>query len=110
MGPTEESEAAPEPMWWLSYAHDDGFRGAVITRAPSFVEACAKARVNGWSPGGQVYTGPGPMEHPVALRRFASHVDRLLTKAEVDLLMAEPTPEELAMLTPEETAMLQEFT
>lgn len=42
-------------VWWLSYAtKDDGFKGVVITMAPTFIEACAKARYLGLSPGGQV--------------------------------------------------------
>ena len=46
--------AAHVPLFWLSYADDNGFRGVVVLRASSFLNACAKAKLEGLSPGGQV--------------------------------------------------------
>jgi hypothetical protein len=46
--------AMRRPLWWLSYADDNGFRGVVITRARSFLLACTRAHLLNVSPGGQV--------------------------------------------------------
>ena len=41
-------------LWWLSYADEKRFRGAVILRSDTFLDACRESRVLGFSPGGQV--------------------------------------------------------
>lgn len=62
---------------YVSYADDDGFRGAVLVEAADIVEACWRARALGISPGGQAL-GFGPFEgqppHPM---------NRLLSKEEL---------------------------
>jgi hypothetical protein len=73
-----------EGLWWLSYADDEGARGVVLTRAPSFLAACVKARRMGLSPGGQVAGGEVVNER--ALVAFAPHIDRLLTPHEARAL------------------------
>ena len=42
------------PLWWLSYADDSGFKGAVMVEANNLVSACIASRIMHLSPGGQV--------------------------------------------------------
>jgi len=70
--------------WWLSYADQGGWRGAVIVHAETFLDACAQARTLGISPGGQV-RGVGPMTLSLDdLRTLRPFLNRLLDKAEAD--------------------------
>ena len=67
--------------WWLSYADDDGFRGALIIRGKHFLDACLQARVAHLSPGGQVI---GAQIQAAALDEYypESQRNRLLSKEE----------------------------
>lgn len=40
--------------WWLSYADESGFLGALIIPAPDFIGACQIASITKLSPGGEV--------------------------------------------------------
>jgi hypothetical protein len=50
------AEERNQPLRWfyLSYADDESFRGAIIIQAHGFVEACYLADHRGISPGGEV--------------------------------------------------------
>lgn len=43
----------PSKQWWLSFADDDGFRGAVIVHANEFVEAVMEANLYQINPHGE---------------------------------------------------------
>lgn len=67
-------------MWWLSYANDEGFLGAVVVRASHFLEACQASGIMGLSPGGQVKG----LEIPAEFRSKVADrwIERLLTEEE----------------------------
>lgn len=44
----------PSEAYWLSFADDDGFRGAVIIHATEFTEAVMQASLRGLNPHGEV--------------------------------------------------------
>jgi hypothetical protein len=78
--------------WWLSYAADDGFHGAVIVDVPEIMEdvgflwACARSRAVGANPGGQVFGFPFPeTDDPSFAKIQALPLETLLT---VDQLRA----------------------
>lgn len=56
------AEDAKNPLrwWYLSYAGEDGFHGAIVIRAHGMVEACYLSRHRNVSPGGQVWAVPIP--------------------------------------------------
>lgn len=76
------AEEAKEPLrwWYLSYAKEEGFQGAIIIQAHGMVEACYLSKHRNISPGGEVWCHPIPDEHLPA----PEHRNRLLTKAELD--------------------------
>jgi hypothetical protein len=71
---------APQKLWWLSYANDEGFRGVVITYSSDFLTACMRSRMLGVSPGGQVrgFELPPEAESEIA----AQDLDRCLNQEE----------------------------
>lgn len=73
------------PLWWLSFADADGFRGVAIVRADSFLLAPLAARLRGCNPGGQVLG----VEIAPDLEVPAPYVDRLLNREECDELQTE---------------------
>lgn len=70
----------PEMRWYLSYATQLAFLGAIITVARGFFSAVSKAKQLGISPGGEV------LAYPLAPDMLLNEkwLDRLLTKAEVE--------------------------
>jgi hypothetical protein len=70
-----------QPLWWLSYADDNGFRGVVITRARTFLLACANANLKGVSPGGQVRGFELPLEAEEDIK--LTDLDRCLSEDDV---------------------------
>ena len=72
--------------FWLSYADDAGFRGAVIIDGADFLGACAESRRRGLSPGGQV--AGVALDFGIAELIPAEHRNRRLDRREVDLLEA----------------------
>lgn len=74
------------PWWWLSFADAERFRGLVITRGTSFIDAVARTHKLGISPGGQVAGSEIP---PRVLAMLLPEVrDRLLSKEEAEALAA----------------------
>lgn len=47
-------EIGPMRLWWLSFAAEDGFRGACQVWAPSYMLAIREAHRLGCNPGGEV--------------------------------------------------------
>lgn len=43
----------PQSAWWLSFAAEDGFRGAVVVHAHDFMEALAQCNLRGINPHGE---------------------------------------------------------
>lgn len=74
-----------EPLWYLSFAASGhGFRGGVITQAPSNLAAWEKTYTEGINPGGQVLViGPMPTHWAAPEMR-----DRLLRAHEIVALPA----------------------
>lgn len=71
----------PEGWWWLSFAAEDGFRGACVVRARGFLGATMIAHMLGISPGGEVKSlGPAPAH----FEPEAGWANRLLTRAECE--------------------------
>lgn len=53
-------ESIPRQLWWLSYAGDEGFRGAVIVAGSEFTEAVMRVNLLGINPGGEIQGMPVP--------------------------------------------------
>lgn len=72
----------PERWFWVSFADEDGFRGACIVRAHGLVTATMETHRRGINPGGSVQTMPFPpsLEH----LNFTEWANILLSKADVD--------------------------
>lgn len=60
---TAETSATGSALWWLSFAAEDGFRGVVLTRANSMIEAVQKTHALGINPGGEVRGFEVPATH-----------------------------------------------
>lgn len=75
------AEAGNPPIWWwLSFADDDGFRGACLVKAGGMLSAVAESHRLRINPGGQVLAVavPSGVDIPSAF------VNRLLDKAEAE--------------------------
>lgn len=77
----KEESAKPERWWWLSFAGEKGFLGAVIVRARGFVTALEFARLMELNPGGEVRGIELPDEAEPLLEAFAN---RLLSREEIN--------------------------
>ena len=95
------AEEAHHPFgwWWLSFAGEEGFRGAVLTRARGFISAIERTHLLGINPGGEVRGVEVPEE---AMRsadgiQHAQHADRLLSRKDIEEKLggAANMPEEL---------------
>lgn len=75
----KERDENPLRWWYLSFANDAGFLGAVIVRAHGMGDACDQAHLRGINPGGEVQ-GRGA---PACFAPPESFQNRLLTKAEI---------------------------
>lgn len=84
----------PDAAWWLSFADDDGFLGAVILHANDFCEAHARSHLMQLNPGGEMHGTPVPAE--VAARIPEHWKNRLLTRAECEQFDAEMLAQEKA--------------
>jgi hypothetical protein len=80
-----------QPLRWfyLSYADDDGFRGALILEAHGEMHAIELAQRLGLSPGGQVVVWEVPED--VAATLPAAAKGRLLSKPDLERLFGEKT-------------------
>ena len=75
-----EERKNPLEWWYLSYATENGFLGAVYIEAHGQTEAAYLSNRRGHSPGGEVFIiGPVPREHIPP----PSFCNRLLNKAEI---------------------------
>lgn len=52
------------PVWWLSFANDEGFRGACLVRADGMLSAVTEASRLGCNPGGEVSGTAMPADDP----------------------------------------------
>lgn len=71
--------------WYLSFADDDGFRGAAIVEADTMLEAVRQTNVIGINPHGEVCGVRYPDDVPLPDTKY---LNRLLTKEDVQ--KAEP--------------------
>ena len=73
-----------EPLRWfyISYADEEGFRGAVIVEAHGWLSAVKRSRELGISPGGQALGREIPEEALIKLPEDMKN--RLLTRAEIE--------------------------
>jgi hypothetical protein len=78
----DEMECQPERAWYLSFADDTGFLGAVIVKAHGITDAMFKTQHLGINPGGEIAAIPIPEDHIPADKYF----NRLLSKQEIDEL------------------------
>jgi hypothetical protein len=77
----KEELAQPEHWWWLSFADESGFLGAVLTRAHGFVTAVTKTHMLGVNPGGEVRGMEIPDEViDSSLYNHKQYADQLLSK------------------------------
>jgi hypothetical protein len=75
-----EAVLFPASAWWLSFADDEGFRGAIIIHANDFVDAFARVNLLNLNPGGECQGMPIPAEG--AAQIDAKWKNRLLSRAE----------------------------
>jgi hypothetical protein len=79
--------AAKLTTWWLSFAGEEGFRGACIVEAPSFLLAHMVANFAGANPGGEMR---GHEIDPVSARLIPEKwKNRLLSRQDIDAFDAE---------------------
>lgn len=71
--------------WWLSFADEEGFRGACLVQGMGQVDAISRAWVLKINPGGEV-ASVGPLTVDVIERVPEDWKNRLLTKADCDNL------------------------
>ena len=84
---TRETASPGSGLWWLSFAAADGFRGVVLTRAGSFIEANQKTHMLGVNPGGEVRGFEVPITYAYLFR--AEELDRChVDKAKAEELAA----------------------
>ena len=70
----------PAKMWWLSFADDTGFKGAVIVHANDFVEALFQANLHQCNPHGECQGMPVPEGREIPEKWKY----RILTRAECE--------------------------
>lgn len=75
----------PTQQWWLSFATEEGFRGAVVVHAETFTEAVVTASLWGINPGGEV------QGLPCAVPVSAKWTYRLLSREECERFEKEMT-------------------
>ena len=76
----------PQQMWWLSFADDDGFRGAVIVHAEDFLTALMECNLRGINPHGECKGRPVPAGAEIAEKwkyRILSRADCAAFDAEM---------------------------
>ncbi len=75
----------PTKMFWLSFADDNGFRGAVIVHANDFLEAVMEANLHSINPHGECQGVEIPVGHVIPDKWKY----RLLDRAECERFDAE---------------------
>ncbi len=88
-GTVEDRTAEVMQTWYISYADEEGFRGAVVVDATNELGAAARSREVGASPGGQAYIVLVPEGSPALPK------DRLLSMEELSAFdeMVNPSDE-----------------
>ena len=82
----KEESAQPQKWWWLSFADETGFLGAVVTRAHGITTAIMKTHSLGINPGGEVAgfeLADEMMDTPEG-RKHTQFADQLLSKKDID--------------------------
>ena len=80
-----EERKNPLGLWYLSYAGEEGWRGAIFIEAHGMAEAAYLANHRKLNPGGEVMGVPVPEEEIPAKQWH----NRLLTKAELEAATGE---------------------
>jgi hypothetical protein len=76
----DEVRTRPRGLWYLSYADEHGFRGAVYLEAHGPASAAIRSNIENLSPGGEVFIGGPVPSDCIPDRKFWN---RLLTRDEV---------------------------
>lgn len=79
----------PEQMWWLSFADENGFRGAVIVHAEDFITAVMECNIRSINPHGECRGMPVPLtktipekwKYRILSREECSEFDKEMTAA-----------------------------
>lgn len=71
---------AAKPLWYISFATDEGFRGATVVEGASAEDALTEATGRGLNPGGQAAILPVPEPTPPDAARY---LNRLVGKEEL---------------------------
>lgn len=79
-----EEQRQPLVWWWLSFAGEEGFRGACIVRARGFLGAVQRAHALEINPGGEVRSTEIPGWTPTD--EEATWTNRLLTLADIEAM------------------------
>jgi hypothetical protein len=74
----------PERWWWLSFANEKGFLGAVVVRAHGFVTAIELARLMGINPGGECQGAEIPEPEKAGPPYPEQFANRLLSREEIE--------------------------
>ena len=77
-------------LFWLSFADEDGFRGAAFVEAEDLIAAVRRAHLLGINPGGQVL-GPAVPEDYDGYRVAYENRDRLIQKEQLCRLFPDAT-------------------
>lgn len=68
------------PLWYISFAGEEGFRGATVVEAQWAASALAEATQRGTNPGGEAKILEVPPRHEEEARRY---LNRLVPEAEL---------------------------
>lgn len=71
-------------IWYLSFAGEEGWRGAVVLEADTLNEAITLSHRNGINPGGDVKSFEIPLDHPLVEQFPDECRNRLLTKEDLE--------------------------
>lgn len=74
----------PRTVWWLSFADEISFRGAVVIHAEDFITAIIETTIRHINPGGECQGMPAPED--VAVKIPEEWKNRLLSRTECEEL------------------------
>src|SRR5258707_14820776 len=77
-----EEMACEERWYYLSFASDRGFLGAVIIRAHGITDAMMRCNARGINPGGEIRAMPIPDDAPLP----TEHCNKLLSLADLEAI------------------------
>lgn len=78
-------ETEPERLWYFSFADENGFRGAVITKTRGITSGLMKINRMGINPHGEVLANALPEGTPI----LDELLDRVLSKADLKAAFGE---------------------